>query len=667
MSSLFNESFLTLSDDLFVKKPLSVKKDVELFQDEFELKYSTANRVYLSDKELAVIRPGSAFVYDSESYINYWLVGFKHIDSGKYVIFENTSNGSLSNMDKLNWMLDTFMCVGFNSKGYDNPIVNLALEGFSPKQLKQASNSIIFGQLLPYQIEQHYKITLLNTNQIDLIEVAPLQGSLKLYAGRLHCKRMQDLPIEHDAVLTAEQIPQIRDYCLNDLDNTESLFKFLYPQLELRYTLSNIYSVDLRSKSDAQIAEAVISHELKKITGNKPERPQNYSKYFFYQVPKFITYNNSLLNQALQLIRDTPFQVGENGEVQMPDAISNLSIKYGNCVYRLGMGGLHSSEKTICHKATKDLLLIDRDVKSYYPQIILNQELHPKHLGKAYLDVYSSIVKRRLAAKKAKDEVTADSLKITVNGLFGKFGNKWSIVYSPDVLIQITVSGQLCLLKLIEMIEEAGISVISANTDGVVVACPATLESALAAVVKAWESLTGFDTEETRYSAIYARDVNNYIAVKIDGEIKVKGSYGERGSSGNTILSKNPETLICNDAAMAFVSVGKSVEETIKTCKDIRRFVVVRNVKGGATKSGKYLGKTIRWYYSTKMQGDIRYVTSGNKVPNSDGANPLMELPEGEQLPDDLDYSRYIRIANEILMEIGAIEPIQSLQGSLFN
>ena len=108
-----------------------------------------------------------------------------------------------------------------------------------------------------------------------------------------------------------------------------------------------------------------------------------------------------------------------------------------------------------------------------------------------------------------------------------------------------------------------------------------------------------------------------------------------------------------------------SVEETIRACKDIRRFIVVRNVKGGATKSGKYLGKTIRWYYSTKMKGDIRYVTSSNKVPNSDGANPLMELCEG--LPEDLDYSRYIKIANEILVEIGVITPIQSAQGSLFN
>jgi len=279
MNLLFNPDMLTLSSGEFIRKPIAAKKDVEAFQDEFELHYSTAVRSYLTDAELAAIAPGSAFVFDSESYVNYWLCAFKHIDSGKYVVFEKTSTHSLENMDKLNWMFETFLCVGFNSKCYDIPIVSLALEGFSPKELKQASNSIIFGQLLPYQIEQHYKINLLQTNQIDLIEVAPLQGSLKLYAGRLHCKRMQDMPIPHDATLTAEQIPQILDYCFNDLDNTESLFKFLYPQLELRYNMSNLYSVDLRSKSDAQIAEAVIAHELKRITGVKPERPKNYSKY----------------------------------------------------------------------------------------------------------------------------------------------------------------------------------------------------------------------------------------------------------------------------------------------------------------------------------------------------------------------------------------------------
>jgi hypothetical protein len=667
--SLFNEQMLTPQSEEFVRKLPSVKKDSETFVDEFELSYSIQQRVFLTDQDLLKIKPGSLFVFDVESYVNFWMVAFKHVDSGKYMVFANRGIGILPERDKLRWFLKTFLCVGFNSKTYDIPMVSLAIEGFDNKALKQASNAIIFGNLLPYQIEQHFKITLYTYNHIDLIEVCPLEGSLKLYAARLHCKRVQDLPIQHEATLTRQQMEEVIDYCLNDLDNTEILVKFLYPQLELRYTLSNQYGVDVRSKSDAQIAEAVISHELKRLTGKKPERPKNYSQYFFYLPPAFITFGYPSLKAVLQTIRDTPFQVGENGEIVTPEAIQNLSVRFGNCVYRFGMGGLHSNEKTIAHKSSDEFKLRDIDVVSYYPAIVVNQELHPKHLGKAYLEIYKSLIRRRVDAKKAGDKMAASSLKITVNGLFGKFGNKWSIVYSPDVLIQITISGQLCLLKLIEMIETAGIEVLSANTDGVVINCPVAMECTLDATVKQWEALTGFETEEARYRAIYSRDVNNYIAIKEkeEDEPKVKGSYSERGSSGDTILSKNPETLICNDAAINFVWKAKAVEETISECKDIRRFVTVRNVRGGAVKSGKYLGKTVRWYYSNKMRGTIRYVTSGNKVPNSDGAMPLMELPESNKLPDDLDYERYIRITNEILAEVGAIAPTTAIQGSLFS
>jgi len=666
--SLFNENMLTPLSEEFVRKLPSLKKDSEQFVDEFEFKYSVRKRVFLTDEELLKISFGSLFIFDVESYVNFWVVAFKHSDSGKYVVFENKGIGVIPERDKLHWLLKNFLCVGFNSKIYDIPMVSLAIEGFDNKALKQASNAIIFGNLLPYQIEQHFKITLLTYNHIDLIEVCPLEGSLKLYAARIHCKRIQDLPIQHEAVLTKTEQEKVLDYCLNDLDNTELVVKFLYPQLELRYTLSAQYGIDVRSKSDAQIAEAVISHELKKLTGKKPERPKNYSQYFFYLPPAFITFGYPSLQTVLQTIRETPFEVGDSGEIITPEAIQNLSVRFGNCVYRFGMGGLHSSEKTIAHKSTAEFKLRDIDVVSYYPAIVVNQELHPKHLGKAYLEIYKSLIRRRVDAKHAGDKMTASSLKITVNGLFGKFGNKWSIVYSPDVLIQITISGQLCLLKLIEMIETAGIEVISANTDGVVINCPATMEDTLNTTIKQWEKLTGFETEETRYKAIYSRDVNNYIAIKekSEDEPKVKGSYSERGSSGDTILSKNPETLICNDAAIGFLWKGTPVEETIRNCNDVRRFITVRNVRGGAAKSGKYLGKTIRWYYSTKMRGTIRYVTSGNKVPNSDGAMPLMELPDKNELPEDIDYERYIRIANEILAEVGAIAPTPAIQGSLF-
>lgn len=633
--------------------------------DEFELQLTRKKFEHLTDAELMSLA-GTTLLADVESFENYFLVSFKSFVNGKVMAFEEFEdpyyNGEAAplNRRKLLWVMQNFTIVGFNSYEYDVPMIRVALQGYGPKVLNALSKQIILEGLRPYQIEQKFKLVEAKFNHVDLIQVAPLQGSLKLYAGRLHCKRMQDLPISPYAVLTYEEKEAIKEYCFNDLDNTGLLLQELSPQLDLRANMSAQFGIDLRSRSDAQIAEYVIVSELEKINGSKPKRPEIApGKVYYYTPPPFIKYQTPLFQNMLDVVTRAKLIVNEHGSIDMPPEIGELKLEFGRCIYKMGIGGLHSSEKTIAHIADDNTLLIDRDVASYYPSITLNGKLAPKHLGNAFLTVYKGIVDKRLAAKKSGDTVTSDSLKITINGTFGKTGNKWSAIYSPDLLIQITVTGQLSLLLLIEMLVLSGIEVVSANTDGVLIKCLKADKPKCDAVIKLWEERTCFVTEESQYKAVYSRDVNNYVAIpiKADGKIKVKGTYAEKGSGGNTVLSKNPENLVCNDAVIAFLSKRIAVEDTVNNCKDIRRFVTVRNVKGGAIKSGVYLGKTIRWYYSTKMQGQIEYVKANkqgnhNKVPNSDRAMPLMELPE--TLPADLDVARYIALANEMLKDLGA-------------
>jgi hypothetical protein len=122
--------------------------------------------------------------------------------------------------------------------------------------------------------------------------------------------------------------------------------------------------------------------------------------------------------------------------------------------------------------------------------------------------------------------------------------------------------------------------------------------------------------------------------------------------------------LVCNDAILSWIEKDTPVEQTIRECKDIRRFVTIRNVTGGARKSQVYLGKVIRWYYSTAMRGEINRVTTGDKIPNTHGARPLMELPAA--FPDDIDYDRYIENTREALFDIGYLEgKYKALTGDL--
>lgn len=609
----------------------------------------------LTDTDL-MLGVGGTLIFDSECHPNYFLVAFKCIRTGKVLKMEAPFNER-----KLSWILHNYTVVGFNSFKYDIPLLWFAYKNQNTYAIKEVSNKLVFQNIWPSELQKEYGFEIFKTPHIDLIEVCPLRGSLKLYMARLHAKRIQELPFDHMKELTNEEKTIVADYCVNDLDGTHLLFNNLTEQLKLRADLSREYNQDLMSKSDAQIAEAVIGSELKKITGRWPGKPKLDGEWSHkFVVPSNMFFQTEQLQKVLELVANAKFSIDENGRLERGNDIANLKIKVGDGIYRMGIGGLHSSEENISIKSNDEYQIYDRDVASFYPRIVLNLKLFPTHIGDNFSQVYNSIVERRLAAKAAKRIAESENLKVTINGTFGKTGSPYSILYAPEMTIQITVGGQLYLLMLIEALEINGIPVYSANTDGIVIKCPHSKRQHMLDIIKWWENTTGFETEETEYAAVYSRDVNAYIAVKKpdkEGKIKVKGKNvyydpwrPDSAKDAYWRFQKNPNAQISVEAIEKLLTNGVPIEQTITDCKDITKFVSVKNVKGGAHKDGHYLGRVVRWYIAKGVMGTINYVLSGNKVPDTDGAKPCMDLPDA--FPDDVNYQWYIDRANDMLVDM---------------
>lgn len=650
---------------------------------------------YMTDEELLQVPSGSIFVFDIETYPNWFAIGLRLMGTDKVVHFEDSEDYFEMNTDKLAFMVSNFCLVGFYSNGFDKYLLAAAIMGWRLPQLKEMADDIIVNEIRGFEIERKYGLLMPPMNHIDLIEVCPLSASLKAYAARLHYGVIQDLPFDPTMPLTKEERQIGRMYLGNDLGMTQHLWMNLLEQMKLRVDMSEQYNVDLRSKSDAQIAEAVICKELEKVLGYYPERPRLPEGYTFkYQMPAYIQFQTGLLHDVQNLVANAIFALDKGGSPMLPESL-DIEIPIGRSVYKLGVGGLHSTEK--CQAVFKggDEELKDIDVESFYPKIIRNQKLYPAHIGPDFLIVYGDIVDRRVAAKRSKNKVVADSLKIVINGSFGKFGSKWSAFYSPDLMVQTTISGQLSLLMLIEMFELNGISVVSANTDGIVVHYKKHQKELADKIQAAWEAHCDFKLEATQYLALLSRDVNNYMAVKakfdkntkeyldIPDGVKVKGAFGNQWDDPDMQIfrfHKNPETTICTIAAQAYITHGTPISKTVRECKDITKFVAVRSVKGGAvwlangtasisgTKyktdgydswqapemrpdDGEFVGKVVRWYYAKGSKSTLNYKDSGNKVPKSDGAVPIMDFTVG--FPDDIDYDWYIREAKEMLYDIG--------------
>jgi hypothetical protein len=617
----------------------------------------------------------SISVFDTECYPNYWLCKF---DTGE--VFQLTPGGTLD-IAGLRRALSQYTIVSFNGISYDIPIVSLALQGHDNATLKAASDAIIVGGKRAWEITRDL---LEWCDHIDMIEVAPGQASLKMYGAKMHSRKLQDLPFDPNLPLAWWQIVLLRDYCDNDLHTTRELYDTFQAQLDLRKNMSAEYGVDLRSKSDAQIAEAV----MKQTLPFKVERPYiSPGTQFKYQPPEWLHFQHL---QLLQLLDRNAFTVSMSGGVDMPDELANTLIRIGSSAYKMGIGGLHSTESQIVHLADNQYELTDFDVASYYPSLILRTGIAPQQIGPQFQNIYRQWYDRRLAAKRSGDKKTANSLKTLLNGTFGKLGSMWSIFYAPTEMIQVTVTGQLALLMLIEMLELHSIQVVSANTDGIVLRTRRDMAWLRDQCVAWWESVTRFETERTDYTMLASRDVNSFIAVKPDGTVKLKGAFAppEPGASG----WPNPTGQVCVDAVVAYLANGVPLRDTVYACQDVRQFVYVRQVKGGgsylasavppksttltmmrtfcgiegltsdevraiyattrdqALSQARYLGKAVRWYYSAGSTGCI-ITPAGGLVARTEGCVPLMDLTDS--VPDDIDREWYVREARSLLIDLG--------------
>ena len=664
--------------------------------------------------------------YDTECFPNYWLLKFRH-RGGQAYGFRLRAGQSFDpvTIDRMRLLFEAYTVVSFNGLRYDVPMLISAFMGYTAEQLKWQNDRIIVEKVNPWELGLPEWSP---ADHIDIMEVVPGAGSQKLFAGRIHYKTMRDLPYEPDHYLTEPEIVEVDTYCENDLGQLEALFDAVAPQIRMREALSKRYGLDLRSKSDAQVAEAVLKRRCEQAIGQRIFKPNiDWGLKFRFKVPEFIAYQLPQLQHALEMVRASVFTInppksmyGGGGDdvkgkcVPLPPQLEGLTVTIGQTTYKLGIGGLHSQEKSVAFISDENYQIRMPDVASYYPSLIVNSGEWPSALGQQFVSEYDGIKAERLIAKatqgklkKAGDTkspeyedalVGNEGAKIMLNGTFGKTGSPYSVLFAPEMLIQTTVSGQLSILMLIEWLEHYGIPVVSANTDGIVIKCPRHLIATSDWLIKEWEKRTGLTMETEDYVALYARDVNAYFAIKTPDDIKRKGEYAK----ASLIRKKSPDTEICSDAVAAYLAEGIPLLYTISACRDITKFVTIQKVAGGAVKMWgegprngarvmdmvgtlqacgwvkdgrqwrrgdvlapaataytacfepqrpEYLGKVIRWYYGTRSPGPIVYSTNGNLVGGSYGAMPCMTLPD--QFPDDIDYAWYVSKAEAILRDLG--------------
>ena len=464
-------------------------------------------------------------------------------------------------------------------------------------------NNVAFRDLDLFQIFRldHYhkslKQTSINIKWYNLKEYTmPPIGDLDrhYYHERLpEAKGMTDRELNihyrnvFERFIPKEYLNEMADYNDNDVYIVAELIRMNQEEVLLRYRISEEYKVDVYSASRSTIADKVIVKLYSKFTGLHPkafiDTKTIRRKILVSEIlSDKIAFSTPELNDILSGIRSLTLK-GEKGEFDREFTFMGTS-------YTIATGGLHSNEIPSVYFENSDSIIVDRDVASYYPNMIRSLKVCQKHLiPKAWFRIADTIVDERLEHKHlAKDKsldvmerdkhaTAAACLKIVANaGIFGKMGSEKSFLCDKKAMYQVTINGQLFLLMLIEKLELAGIHVISANTDGIVTIVPRELEQTADDICHWWEKHLGLELEFTYYTKYVTEGVNSYLTVKRGGSSKFKGRMNPKMFLED--LSKGYNSPIVAKCVTEYFINGTPVMETLRNAKSILDFCRTQNV-----------------------------------------------------------------------------------------
>lgn len=153
---------------------------------------------------------------------------------------------------------------------------------------------------------------------------------------------------------------------------------------------------------------------------------------------------------------------------------------------------------------------------------------------------------------------------------------------------------------LAERLANVGVRLIQTNTDGIFFLCEKFDLPAVERVCKEWESITKLNLEADSFERFYQYAINDYLGVKEGYSetkdykfIKTKGLFLDK-----ITLGKGMSPLIIAEALREYFVNDIPVEDTIKNCTDIKKFLTYQKIsKDFVVEYNKQLVTHINRYY----------------------------------------------------------------------
>lgn len=538
-----------------------------------------------------------------------------------------------------------YVFVGFNNKAYDNFLIEDILQNRPTNYIKLKSDSVIKKR--PSQF-----IDFLN---LDTKEQMQPGFSLKKFESMSGMAvEESSIPFDYKDVFTIEQILEVCHYNIQDLRATIKLYKTRKDYFDGKELLVKEYStskISINYSNGSTAASYLMGRD--KLENFEPEDPD------IYGVPTGV---KLFLENALKVSPEiSHLKTKAEREKVMRKEWTSLVMEDHGMVYTWGFGGLHSAKGRIetNKRGTKKIVydVVDEtdvqqwDSGSHFPNIMLRDNL----LGQV-TNKFRNLVTERLK-NKALGNPLAGTQKIIINSVYGLLRLQSSKLYNPKSAIRVNVSGMVAIYNLANHLDLVG-NVYQVNTDGIAFKpYPDVTQETLDNIKQRWEDEFKLQLEVSSFKRLIQRDVNNYIAVKQNDKLKLKG--GAVGQANGVDVTKASKPTIIDHMLVEKLVYDRPFITTVQEGEFRDYCFTLKSMKSSTQtgkmvdENGKVFDNEVNRTYATKSGGKVLKEKVGDlenaKFPDTPEQMSIANYELPKEPPADLDYSYYIELAEKKL------------------
>lgn len=514
--------------------------------------------------------------YDFEVYskINWFCVTFiNYEDRNKEVVIVNDRAKLI---EFYNSHKDDIF-ISYNGRQYDTGIFKGILDGMN---VGYVNDKLIKEGKKPFQVVKNAKKYPLNDYDTILKDKSLKQ--LEAFMG--DDIRETEVDFNIDRPLTQEEIEQTLYYNHHDVIEVLRVLDYCWDDFEGQLDIIELYGLDMSyfTKTKVQLAvspkilNAVDQHTLDdEFDIRLPETIKLSDKYKFipewYMNPKNWRYKEHLRSEDNQ----------HNNQ---------LCCTVAGIPHVFAWGGCHGADDK---EAVFEGIILHADVASMYPTTDIEYGLLSRKFKNP--DDFKQMRDFRLKLKSEKNPKNK-ALKPMINGVYGAGKDRNNPSYDPLMANLTCIFGQMFILDLIDKLEPY-CRLLQTNTDGIFVICEnEEMKNKVIEITNQVGERLKMEFEIDEYTKLIQKDVNNYIAVKKNGELECKGAMVKFNKPIDNDLP------ILNDAVRNYLAYNIPVEQTINECNEYIKFQKVIKL------SAKY--KEI--WYGNGLSGKDNKITSIN-------------------------------------------------------